>query len=442
MAGVGSNILVGMNYGDRAYLYDGETFDLLHQFSGTWGYFGFSVAGVGSNVLVGTQEADKAYLYDGETYELLHEFSGSGFFGQSVAGVGSNILVGTGYGNKAYLYDGETFELLHTFEDLSGNPDAGFGHLVAGAGSNILVGSYSGKAYLYDGEHHITTVAGVTLESEHDLDGMVVRPAGRVNGGKGDFFITAESSSAVQYGTYLVFGEALSDGILELESTATHLNMTAMKGVGDLNRDGFDDVGAAVFEASDALEGAGQVQHQVVQVFLGSDDAPARFSGSALYPDLVFEPDVFKAPDGTPDAFVFAGVGFVSKSDDTVVIDSGQAVVSTTGAWTAEGGVQTGEAREANLSFTWRFQGLDPDRTYNLRVSIPAAGDLNFDLSRLARYEVRGESLKTVLFDQQEAANQASQGVPAFYHLGAFRPDAEGNISVTLKPEPRFVALP
>jgi hypothetical protein len=460
VAAAGSNIVIGApwyNAGGQfragaAYLFDQEG-DLLCTIAnpnpGAYDYFGYSLAAADTKIAVGAQwdeDAGAVHLFaleidegTGEaTCELLRTLNPApwGGFGTSLTAFGSDFLVGAPWageteGGIVYLIDGDSFETLQTFEG-----SGAFGYSVAAVGVNILVSAPfgDGAAYVFVGEE--SRVPSVTLEAGHDLDGMVVRPAGRVDGGKADFVITAEDASAAQYGTYLVFGETLSEGVLELESTATHLDMTAMKGVGDLNRDGFDDVGAAVFEASDALEGDAQVQHQVVQVFFGKDDAADRFGSIPLYPDLVFEPDVFKTPDGALDPFVFAGVGFVAESDDTVVIDSGQAVVSTTGPWTVDGAVQSGEAREAELSFTWLFQGLDPDRSYNLRVSIPAAGDLNFALSRLARYEVSGDSLKTVLFDQQQAADLASQEIPTFYHLGTFRPDSEGNIRVTLKPEP------
>jgi hypothetical protein len=467
VAAAGANILVGAPYFDpegqgdagEAYLFDQEG-DLLCTIAnpdpGAYDYFGYSVAAVGADILVGapyddTGVADSgavhlfAFEIDETTGEATCEFLRTepppfnaavpfGGFGRSVAAFGPDFLVGA-YGETvrgAYLIDGESFEYLHTF---SGS--GGFGASVAAAGANILVGSPSygeEAAYVFVGEE--ARVPSVTLEAPHDLDGMVVRPFGRVDGGKADFVITAGEAAAAQYGSYLVFGEALSDGILELESTATHLDVTAMKGVGDLNRDGFDDMGAAVFEASDALEGDAQVQHQVVQVFFGSDDAADRFGLSPLYPDLVFEPDVFKTPDGTLDPFVFAGVGFVAESDDTVVIDSGQAVVTMTGDWTTNDAFQAGAAQATDLSISWLFQNLDPDRSYNLRVSIPATNALGFELTRLARYEVKGESLRSVILDQQEAAELAPAGGAAFHHLGTFRPDSEGNISVTLKPEP------
>ena len=381
---------------------------------------------------MGTYYGNKAYLYEGETYELLQEFSGTGNFGSSVAGVGSNILVGTYNGNKAYLYDGETYELLQEFSG-TGN----FGYSVAGVGSNVLVGAYNAhKAYLYDGEtfqnHHISQVANLTLEAAHDLDGMVVRPAGRVDGGRADFLVTAEGASAIQQGSYLVFSEALSAGLLDLSSTAVHMQIPAVKGIGDLNRDGFDDLGAAVSEAGATLDHSGVMNHQVVQVLFGGPNAAEHFAQPLVYPDLVFEPD----------QALFTKV-------QVQTMDAGDSGTTQNGTWTgqfggyAQGGdFLVGEATQPGLSFEWVFQGLNPSSTYSLQISLPVNADLGFDVTRLARYEVKGALETMVPFDQHTAADSALPGSVPIYLLGSFQPDAEGTLKVTLVPEVNLSPYP
>ncbi len=99
----------------------------------------------------------------------------------------------------------------------------------------------------------------VKLSAAHDLGGFVVRPAGNVDGGLPDLLVTAEGADlftdealAGRRSTFLVLGDRLASG--SLEAVARRLEIAAMQGVGDIDRDGFDDLAAAVFEPASTLD--------------------------------------------------------------------------------------------------------------------------------------------------------------------------------------------
>jgi len=193
VAAVGDNVLVGSHYDDlaaieggAAYLFDGETGQLLNTFvspePNMGDKFGRAVAGVGGNVLIAAPldtaslGSGAVYLFDGETYELLHTFVSptpgqNDQFGRAVTVVGDDILIGARRADVAlgdmvvedagavFLFDGETFELLQTFVSPYASTDGQFGYCVAGMGENVLVGSRfddagsngPGAVYLFDG---------------------------------------------------------------------------------------------------------------------------------------------------------------------------------------------------------------------------------------------------------------------------------------------------
>ena len=291
----------------------------------------------------------------------------------------------------------------------------------------------------------------ISLDAAFDLEGVAVRAAGHIAGARGlpgstaDFLVTAEASELFtldepdsRRDSYLVVTEGLTDGALEQRSIA--LGVSAAKGVGDLNRDGFDDIGAAVLEASPTFSSGGQdeVYHPVVQVLFGFD--PLQAVAPSL--GLVFEPD--QALFGSlgelaPDPLSFAGAGFVCGSLQVELLDAGEAGTTAFGSWhdapadrnapSASGGsALVAEASEIGVGYEWKLEGLDPGRRYDVRARIPSASVLGVAAAQYFRYTVSG-AFETELQYSLEAAADGS------IRLGAFTPSADGILTVRLEPE-------
>ena len=167
----------GQGRGGAAYLFDGNTGELLRTFwnpeqlSGN-DSFGSSVAVLGNNFLIGGPDCG-VFLFDGSTGEVLRRFQdpagASGWptnqFGSSVAVLGEDFLVGNPgdstlsyIGGAVHLFDPSTGELLRTFYSPDPTNHVLFGQSVARVGSNVLVGTPDGDpiqqdgiAYLFDG---------------------------------------------------------------------------------------------------------------------------------------------------------------------------------------------------------------------------------------------------------------------------------------------------
>ncbi len=137
VAQVGENIVVGSFLDDTdatnagiAYLLNAETGNLVQTFHNptpeSTDWFGHTVAAVGSNVLISAPHdhsegnlGGAAYLFDGETGELMHSFlnptpASDDLFGYSLAALGNDILISahkddTGAMNagSVYLFRGQ-----------------------------------------------------------------------------------------------------------------------------------------------------------------------------------------------------------------------------------------------------------------------------------------------------------------------------------------------
>lgn len=141
--------------------------------------FGASIAVFGNQVLIGApgddsagaSDAGAAYLFDGDTGELLYTFSltrttqspaSTDHFGAAVSLNGEHILIGapdrdvTGAANTgaAYLFDAVTFSFIQVLSNPSPEVDDGFGTSVAVNTDLFLVGAPKvgadvGEAYLF-----------------------------------------------------------------------------------------------------------------------------------------------------------------------------------------------------------------------------------------------------------------------------------------------------
>ncbi|NES23808.1 MAG: hypothetical protein F6K41_34040, partial [Symploca sp. SIO3E6] len=244
IAAVGTNVLIGVSGDDpggirnagAAYLFDGETGELLRTFvspnPGEGNGFGRSVAAFGNNVLIGAfrddpggiTDAGAVYLFDSSTGELLQTFTSpnpavNDVFGLPVVAVGKNVLVGArlvdsgGVRNAgaAYLFDGNTGELLQTFN----NPDPGindqFGSSVAGVGSTIFVAAIlddsggitdSGAVYSFDSS------TGELLQTFNNPDPGVLDGFG---------------TSLTTIGTKLILGAVADDTATAIDVGAVYL---------------------------------------------------------------------------------------------------------------------------------------------------------------------------------------------------------------------------
>ena len=192
-----ADLIVGArDHGDigRAYVYSGETGNLLWTFDGeaTWDDFGHSVSGAGDvnndgydDLIVGApnndaggSEAGRAYVYSGQTGALLWTFTGEAAYdnlGHSVSGLGDanndcydDVIVGAPLNSaaadeagRAYVFSGQTGTLLRVFDgeaesnlfgtSVSGAGDVnndGFDELIVGAPENDAAGHSAGQAYV------------------------------------------------------------------------------------------------------------------------------------------------------------------------------------------------------------------------------------------------------------------------------------------------------
>ncbi len=186
IATVGKNILIGdyNHNGGTAYLFDING-TLLHTFNNPtptdYDYFGYCVAAMGNNILIGalnddfgTNKGGAAYLFDGQSYNLLHTFNNPGagrsdMFGLSITTVGNKVVIGApGVGGAGkmcgavYVFDSTTYKLAHTINNPKPEEDDDqFGFSLAAVNSNIAISSKYhntdtikghgvGTAYLFD----------------------------------------------------------------------------------------------------------------------------------------------------------------------------------------------------------------------------------------------------------------------------------------------------
>jgi hypothetical protein len=352
----------GFGSAGRAYLFDGATGAVLHEFESPNkqenGGFGVSVSGVPDangdgrgDVIVGAQfenpngspdSAGRAYLFDGNTGALLHEFMSPNeelfsFFGYSVGGVGDtngdgrgDVVVGApsddpgaspANAGRAYIFDGSTGTPLRELISLNEEAEGQFGISVAGVPDangdgrgDVIVGAQmedpgsspedAGRAYLFNGD------TGVLLwelaSPNEDFDGFFGKSVGGapdVNGdGRGDVAVGAEQenpgSSPSNAGRAYVFDGATGGLLHELmspnEEPFGFFGMS-VSGVPDVNADGRGDfiVGANREEPEGSPNDVGRAY-----VF---DGATGAILGAYLSPNAEEFGQFGRAVSGVPD---------------------------------------------------------------------------------------------------------------------------------------------
>jgi len=296
-----ADLIVGAWYNDagggnagRAYVYSGQTGNLLYTFTGAaaYDYFGISVSGAGdvnndgyADLIVGADwndagggNAGRAYVYSGQTGALLYTFTGEAAgnqFGRSVSGAGdvnndgyADLIVGA-WGNdaggtsagRAYVFSSQeicSYEELYAFTgaaagDQFGNSvsgagdvnDDGFADLIVSAPWNDAGGDWAGRAYVYSGQTGglLYTFTG---EAAGDRFGISVSGAGDVNGdGYADLIVGADRNDAggTDAGRAYVYSGQTGGLLYTFTGEAAYDYFGAsVSGAGDVNGDGYDDV--------------------------------------------------------------------------------------------------------------------------------------------------------------------------------------------------------
>ncbi|HVK07701.1 MAG TPA: Ig-like domain-containing protein [Gemmataceae bacterium] len=174
----GNRLLVGHDWGNKAFLYDLTTGALLHTFQPTTGTisFGSSVALDGETVVVGTYEdyegwsgnphpnrSGRVYVFNATSGALVRTIVNPTFdyqeegFGTAVAVEGNTLVVGAYRAHvaanlsvgQAYVYDLATGNLRYTLGSAARHFNSFFGADVAVSGDRIAVGGRE-QVHLFD----------------------------------------------------------------------------------------------------------------------------------------------------------------------------------------------------------------------------------------------------------------------------------------------------
>jgi hypothetical protein len=285
----------------RAYVLSGSTASLLHTLDSpnpaASGHFGFAVSGAGDvnndgydDVVVGAyledggqSEAGRAYIFNGQTGNLLHALESpngeaSGMFGCSVSAAGDvdndgcdDVVVGAWHedggaleAGRAYIFGGQTGDLLRTLQSPDAEDSGLFGRCVSGIGdanndgyADVVVGALcedggatdAGRAYVFSGQTgavlHVLESPG--LEAYGDFGCSVSGAGDADNDGCSDIAVGAflEDGGATNAGRVYVFSGQTGSLIHVLQSTDPEVGGEfggSVSCAGDVNGDGCDDV--------------------------------------------------------------------------------------------------------------------------------------------------------------------------------------------------------
>ena len=278
----------GGNAAGRAYVFSGQTGDIIYVFTGeaAGDWFGSSVASAGDvnndgfdDIIIGAHRnvsgngAGLVYVFSGQTGDTLYVFTGEAAedqLGFSVASAGDvdndgfdDIIVGAhrndaGGNNagRAYVFSGQTGDTLYVFTgEASGDAfgrsvasagdvnNDGFDDLIVGAGGNCAGGTGAGRAYVFSGQTgdtlYVFTGGGFLAGL-----GTSVSDAGDVNGdGYDDLIVGAPTACCFFTGRAYVFSGQTGDTIYTFTGEAFgDFFGHSVASAGDVNNDGFDDL--------------------------------------------------------------------------------------------------------------------------------------------------------------------------------------------------------
>ena len=291
----------------KVYVYSGRSGTLLWERTGEPGEnLGTGLEGAGDvnrdgvpDVIAGAPGSGHAYVYSGRDGKTLLTLTGTSqeSYGSSTAGAGdqngdgyADVIVGAPSSNvggqgagRAYVMSGKDGAVLATFDGRQAG-DA-FGSIVAGdnagRGTPLLVGAPGGgpndrgAVYLYR-SLTATPTAAVTADSTGAaLGAMFTSLVGDVNGDKvPDFYATDFSNSAKGPSTGRAYVQSGADGrrlyTLTGENAGDGFGIGSAD-VGDVDRDGFDDLVIGAWQYSAVAASGGRIY-----LYSGKDGALLR----------------------------------------------------------------------------------------------------------------------------------------------------------------------
>lgn len=274
----------------RVYVYSGRTGSLIWTATGADGEnLGTGLEGAGDvnrdgvgDVVAGAPGSSRAYVYSGRDGRLIHTLapdSTNEGFGQSAAGAGdrngdgfADLVIGApaAAAGRAYLFSGKDGARIGVLEgERAGD---GFGSIVAGVKSGrntpVLVGAARagpgnrGRVYVY----RAAAVPEFVVESDSTgaaLGAMFTSVVGDVNGDKvPDVFASDFANTAKGPATGRIYVHSGADGrrIMSLtgEGPGDGFGIGSAD-VGDVNRDGYDDLVLGAWQFSGAAQSGGKV---------------------------------------------------------------------------------------------------------------------------------------------------------------------------------------
>ena len=288
----------GRPIGDgRVYVYAGKTGKLLWQQTGTAGEgLGMGLESAGDvdgdgaeDVIAGAPGSRHAYVYSGRDGRLLLTLASpqaeDDGYGGAVSGVGdqngdgrADLIVGAAgpiagppTRGRAYVHSGKDGSVLLTLEGEGGTD--GFGSIVAGARAGksalLVVGApgagaaHTGRVFVYGG---LTSKPRFVVEADESgaaLGAMFVSGVGDVDGdGVPDVYASDFSNAAKGPATGRVYVRSGSDGqplrTLTGEGAGDGFGIGAAD-VGDVDRDGRDDLLLGAWQYSGAAPSGGRI---------------------------------------------------------------------------------------------------------------------------------------------------------------------------------------
>ncbi len=289
----------------RVYVYSGKTGRLLWTQTGAPGdNLGTGLEGAGDvngdgagDVIAGAPGGNRAYVYSGRDGRVLHTLTGRDAgegFGRSVSGVGDqdgdgvpDLLIGAPSSNafaagagRVYLVSGRLGTVLYTLEGARAG-DA-FGSIVAGArrarGAPLLVGAPGsgpaagaspgappsrGRVFVIDGATRRPRFIINADSTGAALGAMFTSLVGDVNGdGVADVYASDFADGAAGPATGKIYIHSGVDGALLLRLVGERAGDGFGVGsadLGDINRDGYDDLIVGAWQYSRETPSGGRV---------------------------------------------------------------------------------------------------------------------------------------------------------------------------------------